>query len=206
MDLISSWRNVQVKNDAHEMRSNQGQHRWTSCPLSGLSPSPSNKRSWITLYQRRPVPRTPASVVISPVKRSLRLPHNPLLSKVSPKILILRPPPQHHSPWHKYGHSFYWNMVQKQKLHEICLLVVASDPKWQKKEITGREKGATATHPWCVELQWCSLCGRKPLPWYCRGAVVLQNPMSGVFHVFANMSWWGFRRGRETVAHKRKER
>lgn len=104
----------------------------------------------------------------------------------------------HESQWHKSMDTHFIETWYKNKSYiKFCLLVVASDPKWQKKEIKGRKKGSLATHPWCVELQWCSLSGSKPDPWCCRGAAVFQSPILGVIHVFANMSWWGFRRGRE---------
>lgn len=104
----------------------------------------------------------------------------------------------HESQWHKGMDTHFIETWYKNKSYiKFCLLVVASDPKWQKKEIKGRKKGSLATHPWCVELQWCSLSGSKPDPWCRRGAAVFQSPILGVIHVLANMSWWGFRRGRE---------
>lgn len=112
--------------------------------------------------------------------------------------------PWHHSQWHKSMDTHFIETWYKNKSHvKFCLLIVASDPKWQKKEIKGRRKGGIASHPRCLELQWWSLSSSEPFPRCCRGAMVFQSPMSGVIHVLANMCWWGFRTGREERLHTR---
>lgn len=72
-----------------------------------------------------------------------------------------------------------------------------------KKGNKGRETGGVAAHPRCLASQWRSLSGSKASPWCCRGAAVFHSPMSGLIHVLANMSWWGFRREGEEWLHTR---
>lgn len=98
-----NWIHVQVKNAAHETMK-QGQH---GCRLHvdimssfrAPPPRPSSKWSWTTLLQtppgQRPVPRTPGSIQSKGPSAFLNT-----FYSISPKLLILRPPPQHHSPWH----------------------------------------------------------------------------------------------------------